>query len=580
MAGPSVDFLTALNNGLDLRRYAPAPAAPVMMDGSNSVSAPAPVPGPSLLPPAPPGPPPDAAPPPSPVDSALGMLDLRRYAPAGPPPPPPPPAGSPGVAPPSKEMFGPPNPNAQPASMPQEQQPQQDISPDVQFSPVTSGGSPAREVSTRGPKQEALLDRSFEHPLIANEQIRDRNTEMAGREAEMYEQQAAQALERQAAFERQAQRRAQEMQMLQADYQQTIGELSRFKLDNNRVWNNTSTLDKIGATLLAIIGGVAAGPGGNNIVLQSINGTIQEDVDNQKRAYEQGLELAKGQQSAFGMAMHRYQSEDAAYHAALAAGQEAVAAKINGMKAHWKGAQSQNEADAVAGDLLFKADQNKAAGMKYLQPTMGSTKYKMTVRGQEIPGLVSEDKAQGYTIEHAVKPGEEADKALLGGAIQGRLQSQKAQLDAQKAGKDHIVVLPNGDEIAAPTDKDAEKLRTLSMAVDNAQQLVAEAKRIRKSAGWHLDPGSIRRLEGIQSELTLAFKDRGGLGALSGPDMDLAVGATGKVANHVAPGIEAQLDQFTGRTNAALRNYVKTIKNAPPKSAGVMPGSFQPKAGQ
>jgi hypothetical protein len=271
------------------------------------------------------------------------------------------------------------------------------------------------------------MERSFEHPMLANEQIRERSQEQALREQQMYEHEANVALERQAAFERQAARRAQELQMLQADYQQTISDLSRFKVDNNRVWNNTSTLDKIGATLLAIIGGAAAGPGGNNIVLQSLMGTINEDVDNQKRAYEAGLDFAKGQQTAYGMA-------NAAYHAAMAAGQEAVAMKIAGMKAQWKGTESANQADAVAGDLLFKADQNAAAGLKYLQPTMGSTKYKMKIRGQEVPGLVSEDKAQGYTIEHAVKPAERADDELLKGGVQSKLQSQKAQAERATKG--------------------------------------------------------------------------------------------------------------------------------------------------
>jgi hypothetical protein len=420
------------------------------------------------------------------------------------------------------------------------------------------------------------MERSFEHPMLANEQIRDRSQEQALREQQMYEHEANVALERQAAFERQAARRAQELQMLQADYQQTISDLSRFKVDNNRVWNNTSTLDKIGATLLAIIGGAAAGPGGNNIVLQSLMGTINEDVDNQKRAYEAGLDFAKGQQTAYGMAMQRFNSEDAAYHAAMAAGQEAVAMKIAGMKAQWKGTDSANQADAVAGDLLFKADQNAAAGLKYLQPTMGSTKYKMSIRGQEVPGLVSEDKAQGYTIEHAVKPGEEADKALLKGGIDSRLQSQKATLDAQKAAKEHIVVMPNGDEVGAPDEPTAKQLRTLATAVNNANSLVNEAREIRKGSAWRVPGSNARaRLETIESELTLSFKDRGGLGALSGPDMDLARGGTGQVTSQLGTA-DAKLDAFAKHTNNALRGYVKTIRGAPANSAGTMPASFRP----
>jgi hypothetical protein len=426
MAGPSPAFLAALNAGLAPQPTLDIPADTITPQGAAYAPAPAVYNAPQSQAWQPPADP-------------FGTSQAPTNASGVPNPPldskpvPLPPTGTYG----KQGTYGPPNPAATPVGAPVDQpvQPAQgDLPPDVQFSPVASGGSPAREVSTRGPKQEALMERSFEHPMLANEQIRDRSQEQALREQQMYEHEANVALERQAAFERQAARRAQELQMLQADYQQTISDLSRFKVDNNRVWNNTSTLDKIGATLLAIIGGAAAGPGGNNIVLQSLMGTINEDVDNQKRAYEAGLDFAKGQQTAYGMAMQRFNSEDAAYHAAMAAGQEAVAMKIAGMKAQWKGTDSANQADAVAGDLLFKADQNAAAGLKYLQPTMGSTKYKMKIRGYELPDPVTGAEANRLTVEHAVKTGERADDELLKGGVQSRLQSQKAQAERATKG--------------------------------------------------------------------------------------------------------------------------------------------------
>lgn len=475
---------------------------------------------------------------------------------------------------------GPPSPSAPaaPAGGGPSASPRPDVPPDVQFRSVGNvGAAPAREVATRGPTQNALLDRSFAYPMAAAADIRDRTTEQAGREQSMHEEIASHALERQAAFERQAQRRAMEMQALQADYQETIGQLSRFKLDHNRAWNNTSTLDKVGALALVMLGSIGTGNDpGKNIVLKSIMGTIEDDVERQKMSYQQGLDVAKGQQTAFSMAMQRYNSEDAAYHAALAAGQEAVASKIAGMNAQWKGVDAQNQADHIMGQLMMASDQNKAAGLKYLQPTMGSPKYKMYFRGKEAPGFYNEAKAQEKFEKYALDPDVEADKQMLGGAIQSKLQSQKSELEFQKNLAQHVVVLPNGEQIIAPTDKDKEKLQKLSTAVDNAQQLVKEAKEIRSHIGWHIDPAAIKRLNGIQSELTLAFKERGELGALSGPDMDLARGATGRITDHIAPGIDEQLDQFNSRTQAALRNYAKTIPGAPPKTSGQAPSGFVP----
>lgn len=447
------------------------------------------------------------------------------------------------------------------------------MNPDVQFAPVVTGGSPAREVNTRGPQQEALLQEQYMPPLMATENVRERSVQQAAAEQAMHEEHAKQALDRQAAFERQAARRAQEMQILQADYQNTITELSRFKIDNNRVWNNTSTLDKIGALALVLLGGVGAGPSGN-IVLQSIMGNIQEDVDKQKDAYQKGLDLAKGQQSAFGMAMQKYNSEDAAYNAALAAGQEAVAAKIAGMSAQWKGTDAQNHADALVGQLASSAIHTRAEGLKYLQPTGGSTKYKMFVRGQERPGLATEAGAQAVFDKYQADPAVKGDEQLLGGAIQANLQDRKAMADAAKTAKQFTVVMPNGEEVNAPDEPTAKQLRKVTAAVNNANSLVNEAREIRKGSAWRIKGSTDRaRLETIESELTLAFKERGELGALSGPDMDLARGGTGEITSQFDTA-NAKLESFSKHTNNALRNYVKTIPGAPPKTSGVMPGSF------
>lgn len=556
MAGPSPAFLAQLNAGLGAAPPAGTPPPDPFAAGLAQLG---------------------AAPPPVSNEPPLRSGDATLYSPAsvgGPP------IQIPGVSPPPTAEAGPPSPGpdagpvqAGPSGGPTT--PYLQANPgDVEFAPVQVGAQPAREVPIRGPKQNALLDRSFEHPLVAAQEIGQRSTEQAAREREMYDAQAEHYQEQEAAMMRVQARRQQELQHLRDSYLQTIDRLSTMKVDSGRVWNNASTMDKIGATLLVMLG--SFGGSGTNLPLQSVMGKINDDVENQKRAYDLGLNLAKGQQTAYAMAMDQYGSEDAAYHAAMAAGQQAVAAKIAGMGAQWKGTEAQNKAQALQGEILSAADQNRAAGLRYLQPTPGATKYQMMIRGQRVPGLVSEDKAQGYTVEHGVKPAERVDEALVKGGIDQSTEAMKLQAQNEKAQKQHAVVLPNGEILYAQNDKQAEKAQTLATAVSNANDLVQEAKRIRSGSGW-MTPYSKeqKRLESIQSELTLAFKDRGGLGALSGPDMDLALSATGDITSR-SPNADAKLDSFANHTSGALRNFVKTIPGAPPKSSGVMPSGFQP----
>lgn len=54
------------------------------------------------------------------------------------------------------------------------------------------------------------------------------------------------------------------------------------KLDPNRVWNNMSTGNKVLASVGLFLGGLGAGSGGTNRALQTINKTIDDDIDAQK----------------------------------------------------------------------------------------------------------------------------------------------------------------------------------------------------------------------------------------------------------------------------------------------------------
>jgi hypothetical protein len=449
--------------------------------------------------------------------------------------------------------------------------------PDVQYQPVTTGGAPAREVPIRGPRQNAYLDASYIHPLDAADRIEARSLAQADRESNMYDEHARVALDRQAAYERQAARRAHELERLQGDYLDTVGQLSRMKVDSNRLWNSQSTLDKIGATLLVMLGGVGAGAGGN-VVLQSLMGQIEDDVEKQKMAYERGLDLAKGQQSAYGMAMQRFDSEDAAYRAALAAGQEAAAAKVAGMNAQWKGTDAANYADQIRGQLLMSAERTRAEGLRYLQPSAGSTKYKVWVRGQERPGLATEHDAQAVFDKYGTEPAQRVDEKLVEGGISATLQQQKLAAEAAKASKENTVVLSTGETVALPSKEDAKDMRALVDSTETTKRLVKEALEIRKEAttGVPLTPSARGRLKQIQADLLTDFGVQHKLGALSDADYKIAVDGTADLFEY-GPGVNARLERLGEKARAQVSTRVKTYSGGveqAPKAAGKMPSSF------
>ena len=76
-----------------------------------------------------------------------------------------------------------------------------------------------------------------------------------------------------------------------------------------------------------------------------------------------------------------------------------------------------------------------------------------------------------------------------------------------------------------------------------------------------------------QKDLVTQFAVQNKLGALSNADMDLAVGGTADLFQF-GNGVEARLSRLSEESMRSRIDRVATYPGAPPKSAGVMPGSF------
>lgn len=385
MAGPSQAWLQA---GMDLSGLgigAPPPAGPMFV-------------------------PLGGAPAPAPVQ-----------APAGPPPPPPPttpapapaPAPVPAAAQPAPQQAAP----AQPQPMPN----------DVQFVRVGGGSSPAREAPTMGPQQQAHMMASFAPQEQAATNIAERVGQQAITDQLEYQRQAEAAQAREEMAVATKQRRVDELEGLQQDYSDTVQKLGQMHLDSNRWWAQKTTGDKVATGILAFLGGLGAlGTGGPNLAWEAIKRDMDADVEAQKFDYQTTMDRAKGAQNAFSMAMERYGSEDAATAAARAAALDFSAAKVGQLAAHWKGVDAQNAADDLLGRIAAEREKTIASGFRYVPATQQASRYAMMVRGQMLPGTVSEDRAQTYTLEHGVKPAEQVDLKMVEGGIKAATEKAAA----------------------------------------------------------------------------------------------------------------------------------------------------------
>lgn len=433
--------------------------------------------------------------------------------------------------------------------------------------PVGGGGIiPAHEVETRGPSLLKAQGQANSAVQGAIQDIGARTVDAATHEyGQALEQERAARL-REAAAQRSMAEREEELAQHQADFDQSAQALAKTSIDPNRFWASRSTGQKIAAMISLGLGGFVSGAkGGSNIGLDILNTAIDRDIKAQEDAYHVARDVVGARQTAFAMAMQKYQNVDAARAMARAAAIDSVQGTLAQNAALWKGTDAANRASMASAELQNNRMQQIANGVRFILPqaqqrTFFDPRTGLRYTEAEAKGLDKE--LRGY----------EQKREEIGLNTAGDITKELVKGDAagQKDLRAELVTLPNGDTIRAPNAAEAVKLRDLSQAVSNAQQLVAEAKAIRASNTWRVNPSARARLHEIQSSLTVGFKNTAGLGALSGPDFDLANSGTGDLFS-LSPGVDAQLDSFQARSTKALQNRVRTLPGAPETAQGKLP---------
>lgn len=554
MAGP--DYLSMINNSLG----------------------PPPVPGPAA-PAIPPRGAPDfmgqigntlgAAPPGAPLidNGAIAAMPGLTFAPpspagpaAGPPPPPAPAAsGAPGG------LIGPPA-DREPGVPP----------PSTFLQRVASGVQtmPAREVEMRGPQlKEAQGQRNaaFEGAVQA---VTERSEHTAAADYAVALEQQRQAGIREDAANYTAAERANELAERQADFDASTKALSKQSVDPTRFWSTGNAGTKIAALISVAIGGFIQGKTGrSNVGMDAVNQAIDRDIKAQEFAYNAARDTVNAKQTAFSMAMQKYQNVDAARASARAAALDVAVTQAGASAAQWKGTEAANRAQMAMAELsqdrasqimqgvAFVPAKTVATGGGFVDPRTG-----VTYTNKEAQGVVEK-------MDTREEKREEQGRAIAGQLI---VEGAKNEGKAAKDMRGLTVKLPNGDVVVGRTEAHAKELGDASAAIHETQRLVREAKEIRSSPAFRI-PGSAAhaKLAQIQSELITGYSVQNKLGALSESDMGLAKAGTAQLTDF-GPGPEAALDRLGETAQSRLRAQVKTLPDAPGSSQGEMPKSFTP----
>ncbi len=515
-------------------------------------------------PPQPPGAPPELAPagpplPPAPIASQpqAPMMSEGPLMSEQPPAPPPPPAGPPPAAP----NVGPSEPQGQAAQFP--------------LSMAGGGGVvPAHEVDLRGPTlkaQQGVMNAAAGEAIGRNT---DNSRDAAAHEYAQALNQERDARAREAATQQSMAERDEELATRQQDFTSSVKALSKASVDPDRFWASRSTGQKIGVMISLALGGFVQGVrGGSNPGMDIINNAIERDIKAQEFAYHATRDTAAMKQTAFGLAMQKYQNVDAARSMARAASLDAVQAQFGQNAALWKDAESANRANGAMAELEGNKAQQIAQGIRFLPATATGgqfvDKYGVTYSNKDAQGVAKDFRSAE----------EERKKQVAGIGGQLLVEGAKGEAAAQKDVRAEMVTLPNGEELRAPNAQEATKLRDISSGVNGAQQLVAEALAIRQGTAWRVRGTSANeRLHQIQGELQVSTKDRAGLGALSGPDMGLVNTMIGDLTSQ-SPVANKTLESFQKHTNDALRSRVKTIPGAPTNAKGELSAEAQKSLG-
>lgn len=463
---------------------------------------------------------------------------------------------------------GPPAPPEGAAPTPQTEPAQ----PEQRFVQVSGGHSaPAHDVQTKSAATMAGYEQAHQ---AAEQGVQDsamRAREDEARIAATYEQQARHQMAQADAQEVAGVKRAQELDAVRSDIDTTSQQLAKTKIDPKRAFKNMSGGEKALSIFSVLLGGVASGLAGTkNVALAQFEKQMDRDIKAQEFAYQAGMDRLGAQKSDYAMAMQKYGQEDAAASMSRLSYLDAAKMQVEQAMTHAKGSDKLDHLQDVHAQILEKRAKVHDAATKYVQASRSGPTYLDTRYGD----VVSREKANARKGHE----GELAYKNMLAITKGTALESAKAQAKVEAEGAKDLTartfVAPDGRAVVARTPAEAQDLSKAAASVRKVQGMVQRASKLREKRLSTLNPLEQRRiaaeLKSIQSDMVTEYGVQHQMGALSGPDMELAVGGVGNIASW-APGSDAGTREYMRTVYRGWNTRLASLPGAPANTAGAAP---------
>lgn len=354
--------------------------------------------------------------------------------------------------------------------------------PDVPAAPALSLAStgaytPAHEVSRLGPTQLAAQEAGIKEQNRAIGTIAERQQQQALADEALYFKHAEDARRREEAALQVSILRDQEMKARADDFDKQAKALSAEKLDPGRFWATKSAPQKIATFVSIALGGFLAGArGGENMAMKQVNEEIERDIKAQETSFHIKRAGLDASQTAYGQAVQRYNSTDAARSFARAAALDSVAAEIQRQQAQNKGVESQNRADAALAELAQQRAQQIQQGIAFVQPSATGPTYNVANRlgpqtAAQVNAQIAAEEERGFKLS-------EIDRKAQGEA--GK-DSAKGAADREKR---WVPTSSTGKGYYAPTEKEGSEHREVQASTQEVLDLVDRINTNSASLGY------------------------------------------------------------------------------------------------
>ncbi len=334
--------------------------------------------------------------------------------------------------------------------------------------PLLEGSSsytvPAHLVDLIGPENWALLDDAAKAQKIAAFNIHMRDSAQAAKDLNNAERESLNSDIRGSIaqdYQDTVDTRGHDLDAKWRGLQEDASHLANYHENPNQFWESRSTGQRIAGLIGVILGGFAQGMrGGNNEALEQLNRAQDKDIDAQRAKYHANKDSVDVKRSAYGMAMQRYDHDDAkATMAVRLAGQDKVMAQAKLEAAQHRGTDVDDRFEKFASD---QADQRAKWGIdnhKYEQA-------RTVQRGTSMAEYIKEYGKYSDAVlikNHAVPKGERVYPPLqFKDWIRGRLGGTPGN--------------PGGAGGAAPTEELSEYDRNRSVAIGGKSYLALNPK--------------------------------------------------------------------------------------------------------